>query len=164
MIYLLYILISLALILLQSLVLAAILPPELVYDLLIPLVVYLSLFHPGSNSLLLILFLGLLMDGITGGAMGIHMLTYFWVFTIIQLVVNFLQKDNAFLMVVAIALGVVLESAFFFASGLLSGKSLSAWTDMTGAVIGRLIAAGVTGPLLLYGLKSFLKPMAAGRG
>jgi len=155
MVYFFCALIGLVLILLQSLVLVAFLPATLIYDLLIPLVVYLSLFHPGGKSLLLLLFLGLIMDGITGGAMGIYMLTYFWIFVGIQLAVHFFQKDSPVLMVTAIVLGVALEYGLFLIVANFSGKGLMVEADTSGAILGRMITAGFTGPILLTVFKSF---------
>lgn len=161
MIYFFYMGAGLILILLQSLVLGTFLPAWLIYDLLIPLVVYLSLFHPGGKTLVLILFLGLIMDGITGGGMGIYMLTYFWIFVSIQPVVFFLQKDNTVLMVTAIVLGVFMEYGSFLTGSVLSGNDLTAGRGITGSMIYRLIAAGVTGPLLPRVLKSFFNGLVA---
>jgi rod shape-determining protein MreD len=161
MIYLFYVLTGLALILLQSLVLGFLLPPGLIYDLQIPLVVYLALFHPNSKTLLLILFLGLIMDGVTGGAMGIYMLIYFWLFAGVQLAVHFLQKDNFVLMSIAILLGVLLEYSLFLTVAGLSGRGVSVGADMTGGMVGRLITAGLTGPVLVSALKWGYHGMAA---
>ncbi len=155
---------GLALVLLQSLVLVALLPAGLVYDLLIPLVVYLSLFHPNGKTLFLLLCMGLIMDGITGGAMGIYMLTYFWIFVGIQVAVHFFQKDSPVLMVVAIILGVLLEYGLFLTVIALSGQMQAAEAAWTGGIIGRLMTAGITGPILLGLLKSFCRGMTTDVG
>ena len=155
MIYLFYTLIGLALILLQSLALSSFLPPWLIYDLLIPMVVYLALFYANGKSLALILFLGLIMDSITGGAMGIYMLAYFWIFVGIQLAVRFFQKDSTVLMVSAIILGVLLENGLFVIVAGLSPNEFMAEADITGGIVGRLMVAGITGPVLLSVLKTF---------
>lgn len=163
MIYFFYLFTGLALILFQSLVVSFFLPPGLIYDLLIPLVVYLSLFHANGKSLVLIIFFGLIMDGITGGAMGIYMLTYFWIFMGIQMAVHYFQKNSPVLMLTAVVLGVCLEYGFVLTVIFLSGKSSTLEMGLTGSIIGRLILAGITGPLLLNFLKRLYQGQAADR-
>ena len=160
MVYFFFILTGLALILLQSLVLVLFVPSGMLYDLLIPLVVFLSLFYPNGKSLLLLLFLGFVMDDITGGATGVYMLSYFWIFAGIQLAVYFFQKDSPVLMASAVVLGVLLESGLVFFVAVLSGNAPAVEVDMAGIITGRLIAAGVTGPLLLGVFKSLYNNMA----
>lgn len=163
MIYFFYLLTGLILILFQSLVVGFFLPTGLIYDLLIPFVVYLSLFHANGKSLSLIIFSGLIMDGITGGAFGIYMLTYFWIFMGIQLAVHFFQKDSPVLMFTAVVLGVCLEYGFVLTAICLSGKDFTIAADLTGRMIGRLILAGITGPLLLRFLRSLYDGKTAER-
>jgi len=153
MIYLICLFTGLILIVSQSLMAGVFLPGELAYDILIPLVVYLSLYHPNGKSLLLVLCLGLMLDGITGGPMGIYVLTYFWMFAGIQMAVQFLQKDSPVLTVSAILLGVLLENGLLLAVGALSVNRSVTVTDMTGTICGRLVMAAITGPLLLYALR-----------
>ncbi len=163
MIYFFYLLTGLALILFQTLVAGFFLPAGLIYDLLIPLVIYLSLFHNNGKSLLIIMFFGIIMDDITGGAMGIYMLTYFWIFIGMQLAVHFFQKDSPVLMVASVLLGVCLEYGFILTVTCLSGKDLSIAADMAGRMLGRLVIAGITGPLLLSTLKFLFEDKTADR-
>ncbi|MEW6076252.1 MAG: rod shape-determining protein MreD [Thermodesulfobacteriota bacterium] len=142
-----------ALILLETLVLAVYLPSGLTYDLLIPLVVYLSFFHPNGRTILLILFLGLIVDGLTGGAMGVYALTYFWIFAGAQLVVHYLQKDNLALMASVILAGILLEYAFLLTVAGLSGNALPVEKHLAGILIGRMIVAGTTGPVMVCAFK-----------
>lgn len=163
MIYLSYFIAGLVLILLQSLVINLFLPPGLIYDLLIPLVVYLSLVDANGKTLLLIMFLGFVMEGITGGAMGIYMLTYFWIFAGAQLAVHFFQKDSAVLMIVAVIMGLCLEYGIILAVTFLSGADMKMTADLTGKMFGRLMLAGLTSPLLLGAFQSLYGERLADR-
>lgn len=163
MIYFSYLLTGLALILFQTLVVGFFLPDGLIYDLLIPLVVYLSLFHTNGKSLLLIIFFGLIMDDLTGGAMGVYVLTYFWIFMGLQLAVHFFQKDSPVLMVASVLLGLCLEYGFILTVTSLSGKEVLIAADMVGRMIARLALAGITGPLLLSALRFLYEDKTADR-
>ena len=50
------------------------------YDLLIPFIVYLGLSRPVRESLPFVLFLGFIMDNLSGGPFGLYLTTYFWLF------------------------------------------------------------------------------------
>lgn len=163
MIYFFYLLTGLILVLFQSLIVGFFLPAGLIYDLLIPFVVYLSLFQANAKSLVMIMFFGLIMDGITGGALGIYMLTYLWIFIGVQMAVHYFQKDSPVLMFASVVLGVCIEYGFVLTVIRLSGKDMTIAADLTGRMIGRLILAGITGPLLLGFFRSLYEGGAVDR-
>jgi len=52
----------------------------ILYDLLIPLVVFLSLNFPKRKGILVVVILGLIMDILSGAIFGLYLSIYFWIF------------------------------------------------------------------------------------
>ncbi len=81
------------------------------YDLLIPFIVYLSLFRPVRESLPFVLFLGFIMDNLSGGPFGLYLTTYFWLYVGVKGITMFIQVGNRLLIIALIvANGVLFEN------------------------------------------------------
>ena len=81
---------------------------EKFYDLLIPFIIYLSLSRPVRESLPFVLFLGFIMDNLSGGPFGLYLTTYFWLYVGVKGVMTFIQVGNRFLIITLIVAGGVL--------------------------------------------------------
>jgi rod shape-determining protein MreD len=64
------------------------------YDLLIPFIIYLSLSRPVRESLPFVLFLGFIMDNLSGGPFGLYLTTYFWLYVGVKGITTFIQVGN----------------------------------------------------------------------
>ena len=73
--------VCLLLVILQTTIMPYLPPLDKFYDLLIPFIVYLSLSRPVRESLPFILFLGYIMDNLSGGPFGLYLTTYFGIQT-----------------------------------------------------------------------------------
>lgn len=153
MIYGLYIFVCLILVVLQSTVFPVLLPPSFNYDLLLPLVVYLGLYHSPGRAIVPLLLTAFMMDSLTGGALGMYVLVYVWLYGGIRLILYLIERDNLLFIALAIVAGVVLEHVVFWLTGFFSGNGIPFGGQSAGSVIGRMVAAGLTGPFLLRGFK-----------
>jgi len=70
---------------------------EKFYDLLIPFIVYLGLSRPVRESLPFVLFLGFIMDNLSGGPFGLYLTTYFWLYVGVKGITMFIQVGNRLL-------------------------------------------------------------------
>ena len=82
-------------------------------DLLLPLVIYVSIFRPVIESIFLILFFGLVMDSLSGGPFGLYMITYLWLFLGVRGSMRLLDAGSYFLFPLILALSVLIENLLF---------------------------------------------------
>ena len=124
------------------------------YDLLIPFVVYLGLFRPLKEGLPVVLFLGLAMDTLSGGAFGIYSTTYLWLYGTIAWLIGFLHFRNNLLMPFVVAVGVLLENIVFLGTVKLGNPDGDLPMGILRTVSEQLLWALFTGPLLLLGVRA----------
>ena len=86
------------------------------FDLLLPLVVYISIFRPVLERTLLILFFGMVMDSISGSPFGLYIITYIWLLLGVRGSMHFLDAGSFFLFPLILAVGVVFENLLFSVS------------------------------------------------
>ncbi len=121
------------------------------YDLLIPLVLYMILFHPLRISLPAVLAAGFLMDSLSVGPFGVYLSTYLWLLAAGRWLSRFLHTGNRLLIPFLIAGGVLLENLFFFATFLLSGRVLEPPPDAMFWIFEQTFGALITGGIFLAG-------------
>lgn len=83
------------------------------YDILIPLVVYLSLFRSLSAGLLTVLIIGYLMDMVSGAPNGIYMAVFMIVFLVFRNITAYFHAQERLLFTVCTAAGVFIENLIF---------------------------------------------------
>ena len=87
------------------------------YDLLIPFIVYLGLSRPVRESLPFVLFLGFIMDNLSGGPFGLYLTTYFWLYLGVKGITMFIQVGNRLIIItIVIASGVLFENLILLGS------------------------------------------------
>lgn len=87
------------------------------YDLLIPFIVYLGLSRPVRESLPFVLFLGFIMDNLSGGPFGLYLTTYFWLYAGVKGITMFIQVGNRLsIITIVIASGVLFENLILLGS------------------------------------------------
>jgi len=84
------------------------------YDLLIPFVLYLGIFRPAGESLVVVFFLGFIMDNLSAGPFGLFTTIYFWLFVGTKWLIKFLHAGNYVLLPFIAALGVLEGNIIFF--------------------------------------------------
>lgn len=115
-----YIIVSLCLIIFQTIIRPGINALDGFYDLLAPFVIYLTLFRPLRESFPVVVCLGAVMDTISGGPFGLYTTTYLWLFLGIRWLVKFLRVGNTLLLPIVIMLGVLVENLVFLGSFILT--------------------------------------------
>lgn len=93
------------------------------YDILIPAVVYITLFRPYKSELPAIFFAGLVMDFLSAAPMGLYLMTYIAIFLVFQKSKKYLQVRNMRLFIAVSVIGILIEYLVF---------SLFIWATATG--------------------------------
>lgn len=119
------------------------------YDLLIPIVIYLSLFRTLREGIPIVLFFGLIMDSLCGGPMGLYMATYIWLYVAMRYLRQVLHAGNIVLFAVAVAGGVAFESFVLLAYLLVLVHDTIMWTDAANITMRHIFWALITGPILM---------------
>jgi len=133
-----YVLVSLCLVIIKTTLIPGLPLFEKFYDLLIPIVIYLSLFRPIREGAPLVLFFGLMMDSLCGGPVGLYLTTYIWIYA-----------GNMILMTLAVAIGVAFECLVLLVYMILLAPSAIPPEDTARTVAFQIVWALLTGPVIL---------------
>lgn len=86
------------------------------FDMLLPLVIYLSVFRPVPESIPLVVFFGIIMDCLSGSPFGLYVITYIWLLLGVRGSMRFLDAGSYFLFPLILMLGMVIEHLLFAVS------------------------------------------------
>ena len=133
------------------------------YDLLIPFIVYLSLSRPVRESLPFVLFLGFIMDNLSGGPLGLYLTTYFWLYVGVIGITMFIQVGNRLLIITLIvASGVLFENLILLGTFAILGSRQQFAGDALEIVAVQVLWAIFTGSLLLLFFRNAQSRLSAG--
>ncbi|MGD9009431.1 MAG: hypothetical protein PVG41_16015 [Desulfobacteraceae bacterium] len=144
-----YILVSLCLLVVKTTLTPGLPFFDKFYDLLIPIVIYLSLFRTLREGIPIVLFFGLIMDSLCGGPMGLYMATYTWLYVAMRYLRQVLHAGNIVLFAVAVAGGVAFESFVLLLYMLVLVQDTIVWADAAKITIRHIFWALITGPILM---------------
>lgn len=144
-----YILVSLCLVLVKTTLIPAFPLFDKFYDLLIPIIIYLSLFRSMREGIPIILFFGIIMDSLCGGPAGLYLATYIWLYAGMRWLSQFLHTGNMLLAAVAVALGVVFECMVLLGYMVMLAPDAIIPTDAAKTVLLQIFWALTTGPVIL---------------
>ena len=144
-----YVLVSLCLVIVKTTLIPGLPLFEKFYDLLIPIVIYLSLFRPIREGAPLVLFFGLMMDSLCGGPAGLYLATYIWIYAGMRWTSQFLRTGNMLLLTLAVAIGVAFECLVLLVYMLLLAPSAIPPGDTARTVAFQIAWALLTGPIIL---------------
>lgn len=124
------------------------------FDLVLPVVIYLAAFRPLREALPFTVFLGVLMDNLSGGPFGLYLTSYVWLFIAARAAATVARAENPIMIVLILIGAVATQNALFFAilgaSGLgyFSGSfALRVVTEQIGWVL-------LVGPFLAWGIRA----------
>lgn len=119
------------------------------YDLLCLLVIYLGLFRPVRESIPVVLLLGLVMDDLSGGPLGLYITTYFWLFVGLNQALKFFQVGHRLLLPLVIASGVLIENLIFLGTTVIFNSDGQFSREAIISVMIQVLWAICTGPFFL---------------
>lgn len=144
-----YILVSLCLVLIKTTLIPELPLFEKFYDLLIPIIIYLSFFRRKLEGIPIVIFFGFIMDSLCGGPMGLYMAIYIWLYVGARWIAKLLHTGSFILLAVAVALGVIFEIAALLGYMAFLAPNASIPVDAGGTIALQIMWALLTGPLIL---------------
>jgi rod shape-determining protein MreD len=117
------------------------------FDPLLALVVYLAVYRPLPESISLLVFVGILMDTVSGGPFGLYLSSYVWLFIGVRLAGAYIRLDAPVPLVLSMAAGVLLQNLVFLAVMTAFHLTRVDPGTMLGMLIGQLGWVLLVGPL-----------------
>lgn len=152
--FLLYFIVSLLLITIQTTLLPVF--PRLFaqYDLLIPFLAFLTLFRSRIGRLPVILISGSLMDLLSGGSVGCYLISYLFILLAFRKAMVYFHLDDMVLFQIVIVLSVIVENLIFWVMIFLQTWSVQLSVHGLAILLTQLVWALVFGPLLYFAFDS----------
>ena len=119
------------------------------YDPLALLVVYLGFFRPVREGLPFVLALGVVMDTLTGGIIGLYLTTYIWLYIGVAWLRTFMRVGNHLLLPIVVVAGVLIQNGVFLGYVTLLAPNTQVPRAAGSTVIAQLIWVFITGPFAL---------------
>ena len=118
------------------------------YDILIPFVVYLSLFRGFPAGLSVVLIIGFVLDMVSAAPNGIYMTTFMTVFLMFRNITAYFHARETVLFTACTAAGIGIENLIFTTFRILSQMDLDVSFTAFQIVIVQFIWVLLTGPLI----------------
>ena len=144
-----YMLVSLCLVIIKTTLIPGMALFDKFYDLLIPIVIYLSLFRPIREGAPIVLFFGLIMDSLCGGPVGLYLATYIWLYTGMRWLSQFLHTRSFILLALSVTFGVAFEGLVMLIYMVMLSPTALIPEDTARTLVMQLIWSLFTGPVIL---------------
>lgn len=144
-----YLVVGLSAVVAQTTILRLPLFHGIFYDLLIPLVVFLSLNLPNREGIFVVVILGLIMDLISGGIFGLYLSIYFWIFLWVKSLTKFFDVGDTLFQSVLIGVCVLAQHLVFCISLSVPWTEAQSLAVQMTPVLSQTIIAALTGPVIL---------------
>jgi len=154
--YVFYGLVGIVLVLLETTLLPVWSMGDLTYDLLLPLVIFVSVFRPAREGIFVIIVFGILLDRLSGGRFGLYLTTYFWLFMGVKIAQGVIQVKNFPALMLISTFGVIFENFLFLGCAATVKPGLPSLDCVAGVVARQVLLAALTVPVLILVLKQLL--------
>lgn len=123
--------------------------PAYLFDLLAPFVVYLGVHRLPREAIPVLVLSGLAMDGISGGAFGVHLTAYLWMYVGVRWVIQFLHVGNVILLPLLVTAGVAFESLIVAFSAVVLASAAWPVESLFSVFSGQVLWGALIGPLMM---------------
>jgi cell shape-determining protein MreD len=154
-----YILVSLCLVLIKTTLIPGMPLFDKFYDLLLPIIIYLSFFRSKVEGVPIVLFFGVIMDSLCGGPMGLFLIIYIWLYVGMRWLAQFLHTGSLMLLALAVAIGVVFEIGILLGYMAILAPRASIPVDAGETVALQIMWALITGPMIMIIIAWFQKQL-----
>lgn len=157
MIYGFYFFLTLGIVIFQTSILPLLSVSNYVYDVMIPLVVYLAGFRATREGVMVIVILGGVMDSLSGAPFGIFFSCYLWLFIMVKGIGVALNVGSNLVLPFVIALGVLVENLIFVGMApILHSNAMISPRSLYILFVQGLLAI-CTGPLIIWLIRYWRK-------
>ena len=147
--YLLYIILCLVLILIQTTLIHTLPLFNGFYDILAVIVIFLGLYRNWRESIPVILFIGFTMDNLYNGPFGLYLTVYLWLYACIRWCSVYFNVRSILFLAQIVPAGVLFENIIFLGSFAMFNADSFQYSDIYGVVAEQMIWAMITGPAIL---------------
>lgn len=155
--YLLYLITSIVLVIIQTTDLSVFLIFDRFYDLLIPIILFLALFRSLAEGIPVVFIAGFMMDSFTGGPFGIYITIYFWLYVGVRWIIQYFHSGSIVLIPIMLASGVLVENlALLGAVAMAEPDWKVSATDVNNVVV-QVFLVVCTGPFYMMFMNFFHK-------
>ncbi len=138
-----FVILTISLIILQSVIFPSFFWFAQCFDLMIMNIIFLSLVYSHYSVILTIILIGALMDSISGVAFSHHIFSYLWIYLIVQLFKQFVfQRSVIFILIISLASVLVQQGLILFSVFIEQGRNAIGLKDFT-SMAWQLIWGGV---------------------
>ena len=152
--YFLYIASGLALLICQTTLLPRLPFMTHAFDLLLPWVIYIAAFRPVHETLPFVLFMGVLVDSLSGGVFGLYLTSYLWLFIAVRLTAAVIRAENPLMLVFIIIAAVAGQNALFFAVLGMGGDDSYALADVVRVISEQIGWVLLIGPVFALAMRN----------
>ena len=124
------------------------------YDLLIPFILYLAVFRPVVEGVIVTLVIAFVVDSLTGAPFGIFISVYFWFFLVTKWGMRYFHSGTTVLLPLVIGAGVLLENLTLIFISAINETEPVFPTGAAGLIVWQVFWATVTGPIIFLFFKS----------
>ncbi len=120
------------------------------YDLLVPFIIYLAFYRSIKDAIPILVFCGMLMDGLSGGTFGLYISIYLWLFVMVRWLMRFLHAGNMYLTPFVVSAAVAAESIFLPIFAAIFSPDMALPTTGAKTILTQILWGSVTGPFILF--------------
>lgn len=125
------------------------------FDLQLVLVIYLGFFTHLGRTLPLVIFMGFIMDSVSGGPFGLYLTVYVWLFAGVNLLSGFFYHGGKIIVPLLMVLGVLVQNIIILSSIAIMDKQLAIFAEGWSLVVKQLLWALLIGPFVFKMIKVF---------
>jgi rod shape-determining protein MreD len=125
------------------------------FDLFLPVVIYMGLFRSVKQSILPLLFQGVVMDSLSGAPFGIYTSCYIWLFVAVYWFKGFLHIKSHLLLALIVCASVLIQHAVLVISNDMPVSDWNLFAETVGILSIQMILAMIIGPLMILWIQNF---------
>ena len=126
---------------------------DTLFDLFVPMVVYLGLYRTIQESIPALLVYGLAMDSLSGTPFGVYLACYVWLFVIVFWFKGFLQIHSVTLLALIVFCGVLIENTVLVLTMEATSRQWHLFPKIMQQLLLQLVTATVFGPFVIIYIK-----------
>ncbi len=119
------------------------------YDLFAPFVLFMGLFLPFREGLIVVLVCGVIMDFFWGGPPGLIAACYLWIFSASRWIPRYVHVVNPFFLMVICMAAIAIENVFLWMAPTLGTGPISYSGNILCRMTKSVVCAGLTGPVVI---------------
>lgn len=119
------------------------------YNILVPFIIYLSVYYSLRESIPVVIILGIIVDNLSGGFFGVYLTTYVWLTMSFKWISTMIDLNNYVLLPLAAVIGVMVENFILFLAITVIDPDFQFSMSIISVVAVQIFWVIFTGPILI---------------